>query len=157
MGTRSLTTVIEAGRWDGKNYKNKLMTMYRQYDGYPSGMGLELAEFLNGGKVVNGISFLNGDDKLVFNGAGCLAAQLVAHFKDGAGGFYLHKPGQINCGEEYRYEVIVDADLNQPILLKVIEVGYMSSKGNYINKAKTRYFGPVRDFEAWLEKYEQEV
>jgi hypothetical protein len=157
MGTRSLTTVIQTGKWDGKNYKTKLMTMYRQMDGYPSGMGLDLAKFLNGGKVVNGISLMHPDKSTIFNGAGCLAAQLVAHFKEGPGGYYLHKPGQTNCGEEYRYEVIVDDDLNQPILLKVIEVGYMSSKGNYVNKAKTRYFGPVRDFEVWLKKYEQEV
>jgi len=154
MGTRSLTTVIQTGKWDGKTHRTKLMTMYRQMDGYPSGMGLDLAEFLSEGKMVNGLQL--GKNELVFNGAGCLAAQLVAHFKEGPGGYYLHKPGQTNCGEEYRYEVIVDDDLNQPILLKVIEVGYMSSKGNYVNKAKTRYFGPVREFEAWLEKYEEE-
>ena len=157
MGTRSLTTVIQTGKWDGKNYKHKLITMYRQYDGYPSGMGKDLAEFLNGGKLVNGISLMNGDTSLVFNGAGCLAAQLVAHFKDGAGGFYLYKPGATNCGEEYRYEVIVDEDINKPILLKVIEIGYLNAIGDYVNRAKTRFFGPVANFEAWLKKHEQEV
>ena len=29
--------------------------MYRQFDGYPTGHGAELAEFLNGGRLVNGL------------------------------------------------------------------------------------------------------
>jgi hypothetical protein len=29
--------------------------MYRQYDGYPSGMGMDLVNFLKDGIVVNGI------------------------------------------------------------------------------------------------------
>ena len=81
MGTRSLTHVIET--WNDKTGKQKkqcLMTMYRQYDGYPSGMGDELADFLKDGVVVNGIGM--DEKRRVFNGAGCLAAQLVAHFKD---------------------------------------------------------------------------
>lgn len=109
MGTRSLTTFIDT--FEGKNKKGeatvkkvKVVTMYRQYDGYPEGHGLQLAEFLAGGKMVNGISC--NENGLVFNGMGCLAAQAVAHFKDGPGGFYLHRGGTINCWEQYRYEVI---------------------------------------------------
>ena len=50
MGTRSLTFVYE-------KYGNKqlpIINMYRQMDGYPSGHGAELAEFLNGFNIVNG-------------------------------------------------------------------------------------------------------
>jgi len=53
--------------------------MYRQFDGYLSGHGKELAEFLRGGVVVNGISAQNSER--VFNGADDLAAQLVTWFK----------------------------------------------------------------------------
>lgn len=113
MGTRSLTCFIDT--YEGKNKrgetvtkKNKIVTMYRQYDGYPEGHGLQLAEFLAGGKMVNGISM--AENQLVFNGMGCLAAQAVAHFKDGPGGFYLHRGGTINCWEEYRYEVITNGE-----------------------------------------------
>lgn len=109
MGTRSLTTFIDT--YEGKNKrqesvikKNKIVTMYRQYDGYPEGHGLQLAEFLAGGKMVNGISM--NENGLIFNGMGCLAAQAVAHFKNGPGGFYLHRGGTTNCWEQYRYEVI---------------------------------------------------
>ena len=108
MGTRSLTTFISTWKDEKTNkVKNdKIVTMYRQYDGYPTGHGIELAEFLSQGKLVNGISF--GEKQLVFNGMGCLSAQVVAKFKDGAGNIYLHRGGTTNCWEEYSYEVIGD-------------------------------------------------
>lgn len=98
MGTRSLTYVFEDD--------TPIVCMYRQFDGYPSGHGSELAEFLNKGRVVNG---LGSDSKNVFNGMGCLAAQLVAFFKDGPGGFYLHAPvlGRDDW-QEYEYHVYED-------------------------------------------------
>ena len=82
-----------------------VLCMYRQFDGYPSGHGAELGEFLLPFKIVNGIS---GDAKLgkVANGMGCLAAQLVANFKTDVGGFYLHPPilGR-DDGQEYEYHI----------------------------------------------------
>ena len=49
MGTRSLTKIY--------NEENKiLITMYRQMDGYPSGHGVELTDFLDGFQVVNGLN-----------------------------------------------------------------------------------------------------
>ena len=47
MGTRSLTYV-----YDGQT---PIMCMYRQYDGYLSGHGQELANFLNELTLGNGI------------------------------------------------------------------------------------------------------
>lgn len=149
MGTRSLTRVIETYRDNKKNkqVKSKLVNMYRQYDGYPSGHGEELADFLNGGKVVNGI----GSDKNVFNGAGCLAAQMIAHFKDGAGGFYIYPINAKDCGQEYEYEVIVDFDTHE-ITLKCIEVGYIDSKGKYKNRNRVLFEGNPNKFEEFLKK-----
>jgi hypothetical protein len=73
MSTRSITAVMEDGQ--------ELLTMYRQSDGYPSGHGQELADFLKGFKVVNGISGGAKQEEKIANGLGCLAAQIVAHFK----------------------------------------------------------------------------
>ena len=47
MGTRSLTRVFE--KWEdtkGKEKRQAIMCMYRQYDGYISGHGHELAQFI---------------------------------------------------------------------------------------------------------------
>jgi hypothetical protein len=120
MGTRSLTTFIEPYQdKNGKQKNEKIVTMYRQYDGYPSGHGIDLAEFLASGTMVNGFS--PNEEKLVFNGMGCLAAQVIAHFKEGVGGFYLHRGGVTNCCEEYRYEVITNG-AGQDITLRCYDV-----------------------------------
>lgn len=103
MGTRSLTYVYESYQSES----TPVVCMYRQYDGYLEGHGLELAEFLTRGKMVNGLS--GRDDAVVFNGMGCLAAQMVANFKDGAGQFYLHAPElDQDAGQEFEYHVFYD-------------------------------------------------
>ena len=149
MGTRSLTRVISTYKDEEKNkmVKIHLVNMYRQYDGYPSGHGVELADFLNAKKVVNGI----GSDQNVFNGASCLAAQMVAHFKTGAGGFYLEPISAKECGQEYEYEILVDYD-TQAITLRCLECGYVNKKGEYKNGKRLLFEGQPSDFETFLEK-----
>jgi len=105
MGTRSLT--ILPGEVPGE----EAAVMYRQMDGYPTGHGQELADFLRGAAIVNGIPFgglenEDGDAVLIFNGPACLAAAIVAHFKEGPGGFYLYPAGTRDTGEEYVYTII---------------------------------------------------
>lgn len=94
MGTRSLTVVKDEGL--------EIITLYRQYDGYPSGHGEELVEFLKPFSIVNGLS---GKREKVANGMGCLAAQIVAHLKTEPGGIYIYPPGSRDCGEEWIYTV----------------------------------------------------
>ena len=91
MGTRSLTFVYEESKSGEK--PEAIINMYRQYDGYPSGHGAELAEFLSFGK------------EQYFNGMGCLAASLIANFKQSPGGFYIHPVSQKNCGQDYEYHI----------------------------------------------------
>ena len=69
MGTRSLTSIISTYTDTKKNKKvsTKLIIMYRQFDGYPSGMGADLVEFLHGSKVVNGLGMNEIKSKRVFN------------------------------------------------------------------------------------------
>jgi hypothetical protein len=99
MGTRALTFVYQG--------ETPIINMYRQYDGYPSGHGAELADFLAGGKLVNG---LTSRTEPVFNGMGCLAAQMVAHFKETPGGFYIHSVTETECGQDYEYHVYQDTE-----------------------------------------------
>lgn len=94
MGTRALTFVYDGDK--------PIVNLYRQYDGYPTGHGAELAEFLNGFKVVNGIG---AETTRIANGMGCLAAQVVAHFKDSVGQFYIHSVDATECGQDYEYHV----------------------------------------------------
>jgi hypothetical protein len=94
MGTRCLTFVYDGG--------TPVINMYRQFDGYPSGHGAELAEFLSGFEIVNGYGEVR--PKLA-NGMGCLAAQLIAHFKQSVGGFYIHPVTDTDCWQEYEYHV----------------------------------------------------
>ena len=112
MGTRSLTFIH-----DGDNAK-PFVCMYRQMDGYPSGHGKDLAEFLKPIRMVNGIG---SDSEHVANGAGCLAAQMVAHFKDGPGGIYLYAPTSKDCGQDYEYHVYTDENIG--IKVKCFAVG----------------------------------
>ena len=101
MGTRSLTFVYD------ENARARVVCMYRQFDGYPSGHGRELATFLGGfDAVVNGMRV--GDTRKVANGMGCLAAQLVSNFKVAAGGFYLYPTNTKDAGQEYEYHVYSD-------------------------------------------------
>jgi hypothetical protein len=150
MGTRSLTRVFNTYKDEknNKQVKQQLVNMYRQYDGYPEGHGTELADFLKSGKVVNGIGSTNETERL-FNGAGCLAAQMIAHFKDGAGGFYIEPITAKNCGQEYEYEIIVDFDTIE-LTMKCIEVGYIDSKGNYKRGKRVLFEGKPADFEQFV-------
>jgi hypothetical protein len=98
MGTRSLTYVFDN--------ETPVVCMYRQFDGYPSGHGSELARFLDGFEVVNGY---NEKKPKLANGMGCLAAQMIVYFKGGVGGFYLEpvELGQ-DCSQDYEYHVYRD-------------------------------------------------
>ena len=135
MSTCSLTFV--------KDDTNRVvMNMYRQCDGYPSGLGAELYEFLKDIKMVNGISVTKDNGK-VANGAGCLAAQIVAHFKDGPGGVYLHPPSSKDCGQEYEYHITADTS---GITVKVVEAGWT------MRRAKTLYQGDLEGFGKFCKK-----
>ncbi len=111
MGTRSLTKVFD-------EQGEQLLNFYRQFDGYPSGHGAELAEFLSGGKIVNGLRL--GEEGTFFNGSGCLAAQLVANFKQESGGFYIYPVSAKDCGQDYEYEIYVNAS---NLKIKVFDCG----------------------------------
>jgi len=98
MSTRSLTVI--------RDREEEIVVMYRQSDGYPEGHGLELANFLEGRYIVNGINLK--DKRKIANGMSCLAAQIICNFKKEPGGIYLHPSGSRNMGEAYIYTVFLD-------------------------------------------------
>ena len=110
MGTRSTYRIIEQFKNDkGKIINQDICLMYLQYDGYPTGHPTETAEWLASGTLVNGIS--SNETRVVFNGAGCLAAQLVEKYKKGPGGCYLQTlKSRGNSWEDYLYDIIIKED-----------------------------------------------
>ena len=103
MATRALINFVD--REDGVSFSehpgvDKIhVQIYNHYDGYPSGLGVTLADYLQDFTVVNGLSI---GQKKVANGVGCLAAQTVQYLKDGPGQIYLYKPGERDW-EDYEY------------------------------------------------------
>lgn len=94
MGTRCLTHIADD---DGQH----LLTIYRQYDGYPEGHGSDLLRFTRGLRLTNGIGRLQGTRRQMANGMGDFAMRLVAYLKrchrakgapyDWAGTFYIER------------------------------------------------------------------
>lgn len=117
MGTRSLTVFKDANE-EGDDAE--FAVLYRQFDGYPTGLGADILECFKGKVVVNGY---NDDNQI--NGAGDMAVQLIAFLKqkesrnydyktgeytpkpvNTPGGLYLRAPGTRDCGEEFIYTLI---------------------------------------------------
>ncbi len=132
MGTRSLTFV-----YDGiQRVKNRVLCMYQQFDGYPSGVGLELAEFLEGRAIINGI----GMDAPVkaSNGMRCMAAELVRETKMGIGGTYLYPTSTKDGGQDYEYHIYLDGDYYERT--HVVMVRVRNYKGHTIFKGNVEQF-----------------
>jgi hypothetical protein len=105
MGTRSTVKFIEQVKDEKTNKvkENVMCAIYQQWDGYASGVGLELAEFLNDIEMVNGISSDRTIGKIA-NGIGCLSAQYIAHIKKEVGSVYMTYADDY---QGYDYEVII--------------------------------------------------
>ena len=142
MGTRSLTHVLD------DDSEAVLVTIYRQMDGYPSGLGEHLAVFLRGRGLVNGFGI--DTPAKASNGMGCLAASLVAELKDGIGGIYLEPPGSQDHGEEYVYTIAGPRPGNEERSARPT-LRAQSVRGGYDNKPRelvTLFEGYAEDFDA---------
>jgi hypothetical protein len=85
MGTRSLVRFYT--RVNKTNNKRPLVVFYQQYDGYPSEVGMRLAEFLKNN---------------YYPDINCLSATYCSEFKTGSGGFYIY---DVDSGdEEWNYD-----------------------------------------------------
>jgi len=96
MGTRSTTIFMDNDK--------ELVRLYRQFDGYPDGHGVDLARACDK-TIVNGIG-PNMDANTHANGMGCLAAQAICVLKDGTiGNVYIAPLGEDNSWVDYIYWV----------------------------------------------------
>ena len=100
MSTRSL--IRFATREEGVSFSEHPerveVQVYKHYDGYPQGHPAELAEFLKGFTITNG---LGQDTHKVANGLGCLVAQYIAAFKMVPGDIYVENPDTEHMDIEY--------------------------------------------------------
>ena len=109
MGTRAITNVID-------NAGNVFVSMYRQYDGYPEGgHGEDLARWLKGAVIGNGIRLGRDESINFFNGIGDLACRLITFFKEDSsepGSFYMLPLAESGESEEFVYTVKCDDGYN---------------------------------------------
>ena len=104
MATRAMISI--AKREEGVSFSEKpdkyMVSIYNHYDGYPEGLGVTLANYLNGRIIVNG---LGKDQCRVFNGLGCMAASRIAELKEEAGNVYIEDPERKHDWIDYEYYV----------------------------------------------------
>lgn len=72
-----------------KEDNNILAKVYHHFDGYPSGFGINLGEFLDQINIINGIGSEQNEMFRFANGFGCAVAQFIAKIKEGVGNVYV--------------------------------------------------------------------
>ena len=150
MGTRSITHIH-----DGDLTDEILCTIYRQFDGYPEGLGAELAGVLAPLAIVNGFK----KDRPEANGMGCLAAQIVGALKKGVGNVYIYKAGSQDHGEEYTYRIYAKKELSRDWIgdpkdaHRAAGAPYLRvSENNSAGDGEPLFDGPASEFAAWLKE-----
>jgi hypothetical protein len=91
-----------------KSEGQTIFNMRTQYDGYPDGVGMDLARIMAEGELVNGL----GQDRTLgkyFNGDSCMAASVIALMKKEPGNIYLYPVGD-DLGANYTYVINVDEE-----------------------------------------------
>lgn len=82
-----------------------LVTIYKHYDGYPSGLGKDILNIISNKPITNGIK---GQPKLgeSFNGFDCLVASFISLTKTNVGDVYIKPENSFGeLGENYLYTV----------------------------------------------------
>ena len=148
MGTRGLTIV--RSRWKNEGDFSTDAVIYRHLDCYPSVHGKDLADFLSGLVLINGIP---GNPPAKYtNGPGRLAAQLVSHLQESG-----HNPSLRtttgSCGQEYEY--YVDCDMGTLAISVSVYEGPMTFFGGGGEDCNNRIFsGSPDEFSVWIEGLE---
>jgi len=121
MSTRALVRFVNK---EGKN----VATIYKHFDGYPEGFGLDLANFLSDMVIVEGIDLVHKGH--VANGMECLAAQVVAFFKQGVGDVYLYPSDTLESDTDVNYVYIIKDKGDGDILFIVYNGSRVLFSGN---------------------------
>ena len=94
-----------------------MVSIYNHYDGYPEGLGVTLASYLDGKVITNGLGSRDNYD--YFNGLGCLAASLIDELKDGPGNIYIEDP---ECPRDWiDYDYYVWGDDHKDIWISIFD------------------------------------
>ena len=125
MSTHAVLTVFD------EYTSEPLVHFYSHWDGYPSGFGKNLYNFLKDFTIVNGLS--SDQNEKVANGMGCLAAQIIAHFKIEPGNFYI----LYEC-ENHDYEFNYELEFTDELRIRVL------------NYNKTLFSGTIPEFGKYL-------
>lgn len=129
MGTRSTTTIIEKS----KDKEIPLVKLYIQFDGYPDGVGVTLADFSKDMEILNGFSDQKAGEAA--NGAGCFAAQLIEKMKHGKIGNAYVVP-ITDDDEEYNYEIVVEE--GQPVKIRLKEEDFNGTAKEFYEKYSSK-------------------
>ena len=152
MATRAMISI--AKREEGVSFSEEpnqtIVDIYHHWDGYPEGLGVTLASYLDDKKVTNGLSgrkIVNGissamNKDLVNNGMGCLAASLVAYLKDGPGNVYIESRNQHGWIDYY---YVVWGDTDKEIWISIFDEGECIFVGKP-DKLIEKYDGQFHDF-----------
>lgn len=97
MSTRAIARIYD------DNGKDILTTIYKHWDGHPEGFGAALERITSVFSLVNGIRL--GDERIIANGMGCFAAQLIQSLKNGPGDVYIYPAKAEPWDAEYIYHV----------------------------------------------------
>ena len=93
-----------------------MVSIYNHFDGYPEGLGVTLASYLEDKVITNG---LGKDRYSCFNGLGCMAASIIAELKDEAGQIYIEDPERPHGWIDYEYYVW--GDYNKDIWISIFD------------------------------------
>ena len=141
MGTRA--TIHIAKREEGVSFSEKpdkvMVSIYNHYDGYPEGLGVTLASYLDDKKITNGLPVDRNTP--VFNGLGCMAASIIAELKEEAGNVYIEDPERKHGWIEYEYYIWGDDHKDIWISIFNEENGciFVGKPDKLINKYDERY------------------
>lgn len=132
MATRAV--IRFANREKGQSFSSQgnaiHAQIYHHYDGYPEGLGVELAEYLDGFKVVNGYGQKTSK---VANGISCLSASVLSYLKDGPGNVYLDHPDTERTDLDYVYYVW--ATENKDIYISIFQ--YYNDECIFVGEPRT--------------------
>ena len=119
MATRAMISIAkrEEGVSFSKEPNQTIVDIYHHWDGYPEGLGVTLASYLDDMKITNGISSKDDPD-YVFAGLGCLAASIVAYLKEGPGNVYIEDRGTHGWIDYHYY---VWGDYNKGIWISIFD------------------------------------
>jgi hypothetical protein len=141
MGTRARVNVYER--------EKIIVSIYRQMDGYPDGLGQQVADFAADMAIINGISGQKAGEAA--NGMGCFAAQLISKLKDDIGSVYIRDTSEESHGEEYSYNL---REKDGRIWIDALE-GSMTAFGNpgdTETDMKSIFSGFAKDFKVTEEE-----